>query len=371
MAGPGTRLQQVSERYPLEASRRIAREARRRIELVTSRVPRRAATRKPPDAGPAERVVIISDTHLGDAHEVLTSARAIGALVEAIGGSGPVDELILLGDIFDFWQSPVNEAVARGRDLMSALYMLENVRRMVYVPGNHDHHAFRLYYEEQLARRLREGVEDLPELSIPMTTDCPVMESLRPPDARVPLSMVYPVHQVTVRGKNVLMTHGHLLGFFERSLWRPRHSVVTSLLLNKNETLGLEDMERFVSPIYEMFTLSAMVPGVASGGYRVYRLISRTGKLLGMKGDSRASAYRNTTVEENAVEIEALLDQLYPAKPDYFVYGHTHRVGRLTLPISGVIAINSGCWLSDGDDTHPGNTLVEISESVNVINVEI
>jgi UDP-2,3-diacylglucosamine pyrophosphatase LpxH len=359
----------LGESRPIDTSRRIAREARNRIELVASRIPRPANFRRQTAEIPAaDRVVVISDTHLGDPLDVLASDRAIDALVEAIKGLGPVDELILLGDIFEFWTSPVNESMARARGLMSALYTLDNVERMIYIPGNHDHHVFRLYYAEQVARRLREGECDPPDLSMPLTDDCPVMDSLKPRNARVPLSMVYPMHQVTVQGREVLVTHGHLLGFFERSLWQQKSSVLGTLLLSKSESLSLEEMEKFVSPFYEMFALSAMVPGVASGGYRVYRLISRTGKLLGLQGDTRASTYRNTTIEENAAEIEALLDYLYPSKPDFFVYGHTHRAGRLTLPLSGVVAINSGCWLSDAGGKYP-NTIVEIARDVNLTQV--
>ena len=362
---------QASERRPVEASRRMAREARRRIELVASRLPRAPFRRSATGPTVADRVVVISDTHIGDQFEVLTSERAIGALTETINGMGPVDELVLLGDIFDFWTAPVVEALARARDLFAALFALENVGRMVYLPGNHDHHVFRMYFAEQFAKRLREGSLEPPELGMPLTADCPVIDSIRPDGAKVPLKMVYPVHQVTVQGREILFTHGHLLGFFERSLWHPKGSMVSTLLISKTENLGLEDMERFVSPFYEMLALSAMVPGVTGGGYRLYRLLSRTGKALGLQGSSRVSAYRNTTVEENAAEIEALLDHLCPEKPDYFVYGHTHRSGRLELPVSGATAINSGCWLAGAASDTAGNTLVEISDDARLISVDL
>ena len=362
---------QFSERRPVEASRRMAREARRRIELVASRLPRAPFRKSVAAPTVADRVVVISDTHIGDPFEVLTSHRAIDALTQAINGLGRIDELVLLGDIFDFWQAPVAEVLAKSRDLMAALFSLENVGRMVYLPGNHDHHVCRVYHAEQLAKRLRDGNLEPPELRIPLTADCPFIDSIRPEGAKVPFQMVYPVHQVTVQGREVLFTHGHLLGFFERSLWHPRRSVVATLLLSKSENLGLEDMERFVSPFYEMLALSASVPGVTSGGYRLYRLLSRTGKALGMQGESRASAYRNTTVEENAAEIEALLDHLCPEKPEYFIYGHTHRAGRLTLPVSGATAINSGCWLAGAASDHAGNTLVQIADEARLVRVEL
>ena len=107
-------------------------------------------------------------------------------LTEAIKDLGRIDELVLLGDIFDFWQAPVAEVLAKSRDLMAALFTLENVGRMVYLPGNHDHHVFRIYHAEQLAKRLRDGEIELPELRIPVTADCPVVDSIKPEGARVP-----------------------------------------------------------------------------------------------------------------------------------------------------------------------------------------
>jgi hypothetical protein len=147
-----------------------------------------------------------------------------------------------------------------------------------------------------------------------------------------------------------------------------RNAMMSSLLLSKGESLSLEDVEKFVSPYYEMLALSSSLPGVVSNRYRMYRAIIRAGKALGLAGESRQSSLRDTTVEENAVEIEALLDQFCEEKPDYFVYGHTHRAGKLVLPLSGVTAVNSGCWISNGV-AQASNTIVEISDEARIIEV--
>ncbi len=355
--------------HPLRASRRIAREAKRRIELVAARMPGVRERLKPVEERETDRIVVISDMHFGDPFDVLTSNHLVEALVECLEGLGDIDELVLLGDVFDFWKAPIDEAMTRSKRFMSALYMLDNVGRMVYVPGNHDHHVFRLYYQEQVTNRLRAGELEQPELNMPLTTDCPTMDALRPKGARVPLFTVYPIYQVSVRGRQALLTHGQLLGFFERSLWDPRHSRVSSLLLKRTESLDLEDMEMFISPFYELLTLSALVPGVPNGGYRVYRMLSRTGKALGLQGAARESANRGTTIEENVAEIETLLDYFCPEKPDYFVYGHTHRAGILALPLSGTIAINTGCWLADGVPDNAKNIVLEITDEARLIRV--
>lgn len=359
----------MSEYKALEASKRVAQRARRRGKLIASRIPGARAWLKPPEESAADRVVVISDMHLGDPKDSLTDPGRIEALTDAVNDLGQVDDLVILGDLFDFWQAPFEVALERARPLMHALHTLPDVRRMVYLPGNHDHHVFRMYYEGQVVDRLRDGDFEMPELSMPMTRDYPVMSALAPRNATVPLFMTYPIYQVSVQGRDALLTHGHLLGMFERSMWKPKHSRVSTFLLNKTSSLDLNDMERFISPYYEMAMLSTYIPGVVENRYRVYRWLNNMGKYWGISPESRASNYRDTTIEENAVEIEALLKHFCEEVPAYFVYGHTHRAGMMRLPLSGTLAINTGCWLNDRSVDEARNTLVEITDHVRIIRV--
>lgn len=359
----------LSETRPVQASRDMARQARQMINLMASRIPGarafiRAEAGQPGEA--ADRVAVVSDLHLGDSMSTV-DGRMGEKLCSAVADLGELDELILLGDVFDFWQAPMAVALRQGKDVISELFLLDNVKRIVYVPGNHDHHACRMYYELETARRLKEGNLEAPGVTIPMVEECPIMEALKPAGARVPLYMTYPFRRLRVRGKSTLFTHGHLLGFFERSLWM-NQAMMSSLLLSKGESLSLEDVERFASPYYEMLSLSASMPGVVSGRYRLYRTIMRAGKALGGAGESRQASLRDTTVEENAVELEALLDQLCEEKPDYFVYGHTHKAGKIVLPLSGVVAVNSGCWIAN-TAAMPSNSIVEVSDDARILAV--
>ncbi len=363
----------ISEYKAVEASKRVAQRARRRGELIASRIPGARALLKPPaEAVVADRVVILSDAHIGESHDSLAVPARIDALAEALSNLGQIDDLVILGDLFDFWQAPFDEALKRAQPLMQMLFTLPHVRRMIYLPGNHDHHVFRMYYEGQVAARLREGNFDMPELTMPMTRDHPVMTALAPKDATVPLFTTYPIYQVSIRGKDALLTHGHLLGMFERSLWKPKHSRVSSYLLNKAGSLDLNDMERFMSPYYEMAMLSTYIPGAVENRYRVYRWLNNTGKYWGIssEGKGRVSNYRGTTIEQNAVEIEALLKHFCEEAPAYFIYGHTHSAGMLRLPLSGTLAVNTGCWLSDRGMSEARNTLVEITDDARIIEVE-
>lgn len=352
-----------SEKPAGETRRRIAEEARRRIELIASRIPGARALFSPPGSPEriADRVVVVSDTHFGNDYSALRTPANRGRLIDAVRYLGDVDELVLLGDLYDFWTTGLSDALEESRDFMARLLSLENVGRIVYVPGNHDHRIVRLYHDEQTSRALRSGSLEQPPLTIPPVADCPVLEALRPEGAKVPLYMAYPWYEVSVRGGSALLTHGHLLGFFERSLWRPKRRFLNAFLLKRNPTVGLDDMEAFLSPYYEMVSLSTAVPGVVDGRYRFYRMVSRTARTLGFEREYRVSSFRDTTVEQNAVEIEALLDHFYDAKPDFFVYGHTHRPGRIELPLSGTMAVNSGSWFDDPGVENTGYSIVELA----------
>jgi len=355
-----------------QSRRRIAEEARRRIELIASRIPGARALVKPvaPEAV-ADRLVVVSDTHFGNDYGALTEADKRNRLILGIRELGQIDELVLLGDIFDFWTTTMSDALERARQLMAELFTLDNVGRIIYIPGNHDHHVARLYHEEQVIKRLRAGNLEPAALTIPLVADCAVLEPLKPKNgATVPLFMTYPWHQVRVREKTALLTHGHLLGFFERSLWRPKRRFLNAFLLKRNPSVDLEDMESFLSPYYEMLSLSTAVPGVVDGRYRFYRIVSRTAKVLGFEREYRVSSFRDTTIEQNAVEIETLLDHFYEEKPDYFIYGHTHRAGMLELPLSGTLAVNTGAWFNNPGDTAASRyTVVEITDEPRLIDL--
>jgi UDP-2,3-diacylglucosamine pyrophosphatase LpxH len=350
---------------------KIARMARERIDKLQPRKPGTPFLLKAlPEPRDMQKVLVISDIHLGDAHSLLMDSSTIQALTGAISGMGRVDELVLLGDVFDFWQSPFTEAVAMARDFLAALYTLENVERIVYVVGNHDHHVFRMWYETEVSKRFLAGELEEPGLTMPLTDQCPVMEPLKPADATVPLFMTYPVHQLQVCGKSVELTHGHMLGFYERSLWSLRkRSSLGSVIMSKQGTIDLDDMEKFMSPFYEMTALSTLIPKVVEGRHLTYRAVDKTSGIWGVSGETRASFDRGNPIEKCAVAIEALLDHFFESKPDYFVFGHTHMPGILELPVSGTIAVNSGCWLGGLNTEENRKIIVEIAEEVRLIRV--
>lgn len=94
-------------------------------------------------------LVAISDTHLGESTSLLCfdsgRARLADALRRHFGDDVAVEELILLGDISDSALSSTAEVQRDTRALLRLLGETLRPRRVVYIPGNHDHRLWSGY----------------------------------------------------------------------------------------------------------------------------------------------------------------------------------------------------------------------------------
>ena len=100
------------------------------------------------------KAVALSDLHLGEPEGLLYDSNdpynAIQITVAKIqelarGGSDfhdGIEELILIGDIVDLSEAPAEEAFRNTRAFLSKLIASVDIDKIVYVPGNHDHHMW-------------------------------------------------------------------------------------------------------------------------------------------------------------------------------------------------------------------------------------
>ncbi|MDM0069832.1 metallophosphoesterase [Variovorax sp. J31P207] len=125
------------------------------------------------------RYVCLSDLHLGAGYSTLTATDARGEpdparpspTLTALGlalrqllpalGNGPPPTLVLLGDVLDMGLSPMG-SVAAAFDCFVQAVMLDGDRplfapRVLCVPGNHDHHLWRIAQDQHFQDSLREG----------------------------------------------------------------------------------------------------------------------------------------------------------------------------------------------------------------------
>jgi UDP-2,3-diacylglucosamine pyrophosphatase LpxH len=85
------------------------------------------------------RTAIVSDLHLGSApgEDLARDAAIRRVLLEEIAGA---DRLVLLGDVLELRELPLARALGSARPFFEELGEAMAGRRVVMVPGNHDHH---------------------------------------------------------------------------------------------------------------------------------------------------------------------------------------------------------------------------------------
>jgi Calcineurin-like phosphoesterase len=101
------------------------------------------------------KLLVISDTHLGEPTSLLSYPQGLWHLWENLrilfNGSTKdpveIDELILLGDIPDRTLSSTSEIITHTNAFIQTLGSAANIKKGVYVPGNHDHSLWTNYVQ--------------------------------------------------------------------------------------------------------------------------------------------------------------------------------------------------------------------------------
>lgn len=199
------------------------------------------------DASPhALRYLCLSDLHLGAAYSLLTHSddqgrpdpatasatlvafgqalrQTVAALQAATPGSPPTT-LVLLGDVLDMGLSPMGDTSAGFQRFIEALYPAGEPAvfspQVLCVPGNHDHHLWRIAQDGQYLATLDQQPPDLIDTTpLLQAADMPAVRSelltrlmrRQPHLADATVSIVYPNLGLfdEATGRCVLMHHGH------------------------------------------------------------------------------------------------------------------------------------------------------------------
>ena len=198
------------------------------------------------------RTAIVSDLHLGSGTgEDLVSDPAIRAvLLEEIATA---DRLVLLGDVLELRDFPLARALELTQPFFGKLGEAMAGRRIVLVPGNHDHRLAEPLLEEVYLGGGKLGLEH---------RALPAGEALTRIDAllgEAELSVAYP--GVWLRD-DVYATHGH---YMDCHMTLPRLECVAAAAMMRGgrrppETAVPGDYERILRPLY------GFASGLAEGG---------------------------------------------------------------------------------------------------------
>jgi hypothetical protein len=210
--------------------------------------------------------IVLSDLHLGREISYFHSKnekykRNSQSLEALLAELGPQDEAILLGDLLELAIGSLDEVYQDAREFFSMLSETGPYKRIVFIPGNHDHHFWRELVEEVFINEsLRKGsqppdhneyprcfVDERFSISKSNPKSPIVLADLWPHHTSMPEILVkYPHHFVRIptdigNEKNYLFTHGHFL----EDLFKPVNYIIQPAHLEELEAFNNFWLESF------------------------------------------------------------------------------------------------------------------------------
>lgn len=318
---------------------------------------------------PVTEITVISDTHFGDGEDIMSRAEEVDGLVETMAERGAGQRLVLLGDILDLWKSTLHDCIRAGEYFFRRISLLEGMREIVLVPGNHDHEILMYHYRRQVADALREGDLSPPPFEPVKRYADPFLKGLLHPDSEASMRVEYPYHLFDSGGKKVVLAHGHHLDFFASSFGCLKTFWLSRRILGRRmKKPTLKEIELTNLPFYGTLSLTPLVPEIVASEYRFYgaiRFLSR----LARRPSMRESRLRDALIKDQYDEIGQLLTLFEHPEPDCFIFGHTHRAGMGRLPDRRTVVVNSGSWLERKSERVPTRTWVEIKRDVKLMSI--
>jgi UDP-2,3-diacylglucosamine pyrophosphatase LpxH len=237
------------------------------------------------------RALVISDTHFGawTGRDLLREEFFLERLAPQLDG---IDELIFLGDLFDFLFGSVDEAVDAADGLLRLIAAKLPGKRLVFLAGNHDHHLVHRDGENRLEARLAGGDEPAP--ASPGPDFFRAFLERRLPGVEVEIA--YPTYEFA----GVLCTHGHYLDPHARLSGSRADRLLTRTLWaiaagGPEEPTCIEDYESVTTLLTEWLYIAAQMPHGTHAQQNVFRAAQRAGRFasalsLPVRGAKRLAA---------------------------------------------------------------------------------
>lgn len=216
------------------------------------------------------RALVISDTHLGawTGEDLLSDGRFLARLEPALED---LDELVILGDLFDLLFGSIEDVLAAAEGLFSLIRERMQGRRLVFLAGNHDHHF--VVRTAEAARLLgagnggASGADLLQELLVARLDG-------------VEVDIRYPTYAVG----DVLLTHGHYLDPHARLAGPLGSRLLTRALWaiaagGKEDPRTEADYDAMIGLLTEVLYAIAQVPHGTTAQRGVFNSLHRLGGL--------------------------------------------------------------------------------------------
>jgi UDP-2,3-diacylglucosamine pyrophosphatase LpxH len=233
------------------------------------------------------RALVISDTHFGawTGRDLLREEFFLERLAPQLEG---IDELIFLGDLFDFLFGSVGEAVDAADGLLRLIAENFAGKRLVFLAGNHDHHLVHRDAENRLEAQLAAGRSPL-VTGEPADAAGPGPGYFRSFLARrlpgVEVEIAYPTYSFA----GVLCTHGHYLDPHARLSGSRGDRLLTRVLWSiasggPEQPRTIEDYESTITLLTEWLYVAAQMPHGTHAQQNVFRAVRRAGRAVSTFG---------------------------------------------------------------------------------------
>jgi UDP-2,3-diacylglucosamine pyrophosphatase LpxH len=322
------------------------------------------------------KALVLSDAHFGawTGEDILRHDAALDVLAPVVR---EVDEVVLLGDLFDWLFGTVTDAVARADRFFALLHRELGGKRVVFLAGNHDHHA--------MVRELR----DMVELNALFTGDeaglahaCERHRSFirdllerRLPETEVEIA--YPAYCIG----EVLCTHGHYLDAHVEGTLAEKLLARSGWSLAGGQPHGdctIADYESAMVPLTELLFTVAQLPRGTHAQKEIQERLQHVAHALAvirapvrelrrlserladfrtergreeLAGDDTmiARGTENTAPPQRALEAfaQVVRDLRWREKASNFVFAHTHQplAGATVAGLEGAQFWNTGSWI--------------------------
>jgi UDP-2,3-diacylglucosamine pyrophosphatase LpxH len=228
------------------------------------------------------RALVISDTHFGawTGDDILRQPETLALLEPHLD----VDEVILLGDMFDFMFGSIRGALTAAEGLLDLLRSKLQGKRFVFLAGNHDHHIVRRESEEVLGLELATG-KSANELLDELRRADYFRRILETRLAGVEVDIRYPAY--TFAG--VLCTHGHYLDFHtRRSGAAPGRLLARALWAiavgGEEHTPTIDDYEATITLLTALLYTVAQLPNGTHAERRAFAAFRRVERAMRLAG---------------------------------------------------------------------------------------
>jgi len=306
-------------------------------------------------------VAVLSDAHFGDRSSWLETPSVHAGVVDLLKQRSDVSVLVLLGDTLDLNFGSLTTAIEgrlRGtmrrpgfRAFMAAVCQSTSVRKIIYIPGNHD---YMIWDWEARQRNVLEPLGAGHPLSGTMLQggmfSDPFLAGVLPEGHRENMMIVFPHLVLKLSENRVVLTHGHVLDRIQNG------GVKLASIADTADRRVFFRRLSIASAQYQMFAHTIAVRrstrrGTHTWYHRITGLHDRLSELR-----ERIFGLRNKAPSQKILRDIGLYVTHVVGLSDAhaFVFGHTHLAGVWTcvpsmLNASPMKVYNCGSFLPPGN----------------------